>query len=121
MKHLHQPLSHLLLIKSMFWIEFLPGGGGHAEPECGVDDVHVVAVGPVCGTWPRGRPGVLVVVPHPGGDLNRERLKTSPATVQSQKNTRESKEESRMPIIGVRSSISTNANSILLPIRPQCL
>ena len=83
--------------------------------------MSVVPVGQTGAGPGAGGPGVLVVVPHPGGDLNRERLKTSPATVQSQKNTRESKEESRMPIIGVRSSISTNANSILLPIRPQCL
>ena len=50
----------------MFGIELLPGTGGHAEPERGVDDVHVVAVVPVGGA------GALVVVPDPGGDLKVE-------------------------------------------------
>ena len=47
----------------MFWIQLLPGAGSHAEPQRGVDDVHVVSVVPVGGA------GALVVVPDPGGDL----------------------------------------------------
>lgn len=34
----------------------------------------VVPVGEA-GPWARARSGVLVVVPHPGGDLNREIVK----------------------------------------------
>ena len=64
----------------MFGIELLPGTGGHAEPQRGVDDVHVVAVVPVgetgAGAWAGS--GVLVVVPHPCGDLNIEIRNSSP-------------------------------------------
>ena len=66
MKHFLKIPTHLLLIKSMLWIQFFPRAGGHPHSKGGVDDVHVVAVGPV-GAGPR--PLVLVVVPHPGGDL----------------------------------------------------
>ena len=41
---MYHECSHLLLIKAMLGVELLPGAVALANPEAGVDDVHVVLV-----------------------------------------------------------------------------